>query len=55
MKLQSGQTMIEALALGLALAIALVVPVGSGRPVAVLLLEAIVGFLRAQAFVLSIV
>jgi len=55
MRQQSGQTLIEALALGLALAIALLVPVGSGRPVAVLLLEAVVGFLRAQSFVLSIV
>lgn len=55
MKQQSGQTMIEALTLGLALTVALLLPVDAGRPVAVLLLEAVIGFLRAQAFVLSIV
>jgi uncharacterized membrane protein (DUF441 family) len=55
MKNESGQAMIEALALGLALTLALLAPVASGRPMATVLLEAILGFLRAQAFVLSIV
>lgn len=55
MKTAAGQAMVETLALALALALALLMPVGSDRPVAAVLLEAIVGFLRAQAFVLSIV
>ena len=38
-----------------ALAIALLVPVGNGRPIASVLLDAIIGYLRAQAFVLSII
>jgi len=50
-----GQAMLESLALCLALALALLVPIGTDRPIAGVLLEAIVGFLRAQAFVLSIV
>jgi len=55
MNRESGQAMLESLALALALALALLMPVGSGRPVATVLLEAIVGFMRAQSFVLSIV
>lgn len=55
MKRPCGQSSVEFTLLGLALALALLVPVGSGRPAATMLLEAIVGFLRAQAFVLSIV
>jgi hypothetical protein len=55
MNRHSGQAMVESLALALALALALLLPVGSGRPVASVLLEAIVGYLRAQAYVLSIV
>jgi hypothetical protein len=52
---QSGQAMIESLALGVALAVALLLTIGGDRPIATVLLEAILGFLRAQAFVLSIV
>jgi hypothetical protein len=55
MKRVAGQALVEALALTMALAIALLVPVGSGRPVAGVLLEALVAFLRAQSFALSIV
>jgi NAD/NADP transhydrogenase beta subunit len=55
MRNESGQAMVESLALAVALAVALLLPVGGARPVAIVLLEAIVGFLRAQAFVLSIV
>jgi hypothetical protein len=55
MKQHSGQAMLEFLALSSALAIALLLPVGSGRSIAGVLLGAIVEFLRAQAFVLSIV
>jgi hypothetical protein len=47
--------MLEFLALSSVLAIALLVPVGPGRSIAGVLLGAIAGFLRAQAFVLSIV
>jgi hypothetical protein len=47
--------MVESLALGLALAAALLMPVGADRPIASVLLDAILGYLRAQAFVLSIV
>ena len=50
-----GQSLVETLALTLTLVIALLVPVGSGRPVAGVLLEAFVAYLRAQAFVISIV
>jgi hypothetical protein len=55
MKCQTGQAMLEFLALSAALAIALLAPLDSGRPIASVLLEAIVGLLRAQAYVLSIV
>ncbi len=55
MRRETGQAAVEYLALALALAIALVVPVGNGRPIASVLLDAIIGYLRAQAFVLSII
>ena len=42
------------LLLGMALALALLVPVSGGKPVASLLLESLVAFLRAQSFLLSI-
>lgn len=47
--------MTEALALALAVAVALLLPVDGNRSVAAVLLESIIGFLRAQAFVLSVV
>jgi len=55
MKTQHGQVMLEFLVLGLALCLALLAPVDAGRPIAVVLLEALIGFLQAQAFVLSVV
>lgn len=54
MRHESGQAIVEYLALALALSIALLVPVGNDRPIARVLLEAIIGYLQAQAFVISI-
>jgi hypothetical protein len=55
MNRERGQVMLEFLALSLALAVLLLTPLGNGRSIASALLAAILGFLRAQAFVLSIV
>jgi hypothetical protein len=55
MRRDRGQALLEFTALSLALAVVLLTPMGNGRSIAGVLLAAILGFLRAQAFVLSIV
>jgi hypothetical protein len=49
-----GHAIVEMLLLGVALALALLVPVSGGQPIAAVLLDALLGFLRAQSYLISI-
>lgn len=51
---QAGQVMVEVLLVAAALSVALLLPFVNGRSVAIVLLGALVDYLRAESYLLSI-